>query len=63
MTMPHPIDELAALREFLDRLESGQTRMVKSGVDVTKTEAAVVRREIAHLEKVIERLKSGKASP
>ena len=54
----HPNDELKWLRQFLERLESGKLSLRRNRVDVTKSEAAVVKREIAHLEKVLARLKN-----
>ena len=54
----HPADELKWLRQFLEKLESGELILHHSRVDVTKSEAAVVKREIAYLEKVLSRLKN-----
>jgi hypothetical protein len=54
----HPADELKGLRQFLEKLESGELRLHRNHIDITKTEAAVVKREIAHLEKVLARLKN-----
>jgi hypothetical protein len=57
MAEPH-IEELDGLRRFLEGLESGATTMRRNGVDVTKREAAIVKLEIAALERVINRLKA-----
>ncbi|MGA3309184.1 MAG: hypothetical protein ABSD08_11285 [Xanthobacteraceae bacterium] len=54
----HPTDELKWLRQFLEKLESGKLSLHRSRVDVTKSEAAVIKREIAYLEKVLSRLKN-----
>jgi polyhydroxyalkanoate synthesis regulator phasin len=58
MAEPHA-EELASLRHFVEGLESGATTLRRNGVDVTKREAAILRREIADLEQLIIRLKSG----
>lgn len=59
MAEPHPTQELAGLRQFLERLELGQMRMVLNHVDVTLREIGIVKREIVYLEQVLARLKSG----
>jgi hypothetical protein len=56
-----PAEELATLRDFLARLEDGRLQLGRSGRSVTKDEIAVVRREIAFLEKILARLE-GEAS-
>jgi hypothetical protein len=58
MADPHtPAEELGILRQMLDGLESGSLTMSRNGVDVSKREAGILKREIAHLEDVIARLK------
>ncbi len=51
-------DELTNIRKFLERLELGYMTVRKDGVDITKREIGVLRREIAVLEDVLERLKA-----
>lgn len=48
-----PADELAGLRKFLARLESGYLRLRRNQVDVTKSEICILKREIAHLERIL----------
>jgi cell division protein ZapA (FtsZ GTPase activity inhibitor) len=48
-------DELAALRAFLTKLRSGDIRLRRRKRDVTAQETAILEREAAHLEAVIER--------
>lgn len=57
MADPHT-EELDGLRRFLQGLESGATTLHRNGVDVTKREAAIMKAEIAALEKAIARLKA-----
>jgi hypothetical protein len=59
MDKPHTADELAGLRQFLERLESGYVRLRRNQVDVTKSEVAFLKREIANLERILSRSKSG----
>jgi hypothetical protein len=54
----HPADELKGLRQFLEQLVSGDLTLHRHHIDVTKSEIAVVKREIAYLEKVLDRLKN-----
>jgi dihydroorotase len=62
MHRPHPADELATLRDLLERMETGALTMNRPGHgDVTKHEMDILRLEIAHLEKVLIRLKGGEA--
>lgn len=58
MEKPTLTDELATLRNLLERLESGVLTMRRSGEDVTKQEAGILRKEIAALEKTLARLKA-----
>lgn len=58
MDEPHSADELTNIRKFLERLELGYMTVRKDGVDITKREIGVLRREIAVLEDVLERLKA-----
>jgi hypothetical protein len=57
MDKTRPIDELAFLRGFLARLEAGELILSRSGVDVSQEEMAVLKREIAHLDRVLARTK------
>jgi hypothetical protein len=59
MDKPHPVDELKGLRQFLEGLESGKTIIRSGGKDVTRYEITILKREIAHLERIIARSKSG----
>ena len=52
-------DELAGLRNFIKRLESGDMKLMVNGVDGTQHEIDILKHEIAHLEQVIARFKSG----
>ena len=52
-------DELAGLRHFLKRLESGDMKLTIYGVDGTLHEIEILKHEIARLERVIARFKSG----
>jgi hypothetical protein len=52
---PHPGDELDGLRRFLDRMQSGELTLLVKGRDATKDEMAVLKREIARLERIIAR--------
>jgi len=60
MDEPRPIiKELAGLRQFLNSLEDGSLKLARRGVDVTQEEIGVLKREIEHLEKVLDRTKPG----
>lgn len=48
-------DELGGLKTLLKALESKEMKLIRNGTDVTKTEAQILRRDIAHLEKVLAR--------
>jgi hypothetical protein len=52
---PHPGDELDGLRRFLERMQSGELSLHVKGRDATKDEIAVLKREIAHLERIVAR--------
>jgi hypothetical protein len=52
---PHSGDELDGLRRFLERMQSGELTLHVKGRDVTKDEIAVLKREIAHLERIVAR--------
>jgi polyhydroxyalkanoate synthesis regulator phasin len=54
-------DELGGLRGFLAALESNETVYRRNGVDIKPREIEVLKREIAHLESVLERAKSNHA--
>jgi hypothetical protein len=53
MNRPRPTEELAVLRQFLGKLESGYLRLRRNQVDVTKSEADILKREISNLERII----------
>jgi hypothetical protein len=57
MADPDPAEELGIFRQMLDGLESGSLKMFRNGVDVSNRKAAILKREITHLEDVIARLK------
>jgi hypothetical protein len=44
---------LGGLRDLLRRLESGELRMVRGKEDITQSEIALLKREIAYLEKFV----------
>ena len=52
-------DELAGLRHFLKRLESGELKLMTNGVDGTQHEIDILTHEIARLQQIIARFKSG----
>jgi hypothetical protein len=56
MDEPHPAKELATLRDLVRRLESGDLSARLRGVDVTKQEIGLLRREIARLDMILNRL-------
>jgi polyhydroxyalkanoate synthesis regulator phasin len=55
----HPTDELDGLREFLNRLESKEFAIRRGPLDVTQKQIDILKREIAHLEDILARSKSG----
>ena len=55
MDTQRPSEELIGLRQYLARIEAGELRLSQRQVDVTRDEIAVLKREIAFLEKVIVR--------
>ena len=55
----HPADELDGLRRFLDRLESKELAIRRGPLDVSQKEIDILKREIAHLERILARCKSG----
>ena len=55
----HPADELDGLRRFLDRLESKELAIRRGPLDVTQKQIDILKREIAHLERILVRSKSG----
>jgi hypothetical protein len=57
-----PAHELAALHDFIDRIETGELTLRRGNQDVGKQEIDVLKREIARLGKVLERVKSEGAS-
>lgn len=62
MNSRHPADELASLRDLLNRLETGELTLRRADQDVSKQESSVLRSEIARLEKILERVKLEGAS-
>ena len=46
-------DELAGLRHFLKRLESGELKLTINGVDGTQHEIDILTHEIARLQQII----------
>lgn len=52
-------DELAGLRQFLERLESGSLRLRRNHFDVTKIEIGFLKLEIGRLERILGRAVSG----
>jgi hypothetical protein len=59
MNEPRPDDELKFLYDLLSSLESGELRLVRGGKDVSQSEISILKREVAFLERVLTRLKSG----
>jgi len=59
MADSHPTDELDGLREFLNRLESKELAIRRGPLDVTQKQIDILKREIAHLEGILARSKSG----
>jgi hypothetical protein len=57
MTKPHQKDELAMLRDLQKRLETGTLTMRRNREDVTQQEIGILKREIAHFETILARLK------
>jgi hypothetical protein len=55
----HPADELDSLRRFLDRLESKKLVIRRGPLDVSQKEIDILKREIAHRERILARYKSG----
>jgi polyhydroxyalkanoate synthesis regulator phasin len=47
------------LREFLNRLESKELSIRRGPLDVTQKQIDILKREIAHLEGILARSKSG----
>ena len=62
MNKPHPIDELAPLHDLLSCLETGEMTLRRGNVDVSKREIGVLKPTIAHLEQILERIKSERKS-
>jgi hypothetical protein len=58
MEKPTLNDELLTLRSLLERLETGDLTIRKSGKDVSQQEADILKKEIAALEKTLARLKA-----
>ena len=62
MNSSPPADELATLRDFLERIETGELTLRRGNQDVSRQEIGVLKREIARLGKLLERVKSEGAS-
>jgi hypothetical protein len=52
-----PTDELATIRNFLHRIETGELTLRRGNEDVSQHEINILKREIARLEEVLERIK------
>jgi hypothetical protein len=57
MPDPYPNAELASLRDYLQRLEKGQLKLIRGSADVTKQVSDILKREVAFLEKMLARYK------
>jgi hypothetical protein len=57
VTPPSATDELAGLRRFLKAFETNTT-IRRRGVDVTREEIDILKREIAHLESILARVRN-----
>jgi len=51
--------ELVGLRRFLERLDSAQTTLFRNQVDITESEISILKHEIACLERVFAKIRSG----
>jgi hypothetical protein len=60
--MNTPVDELATLRNLLNRLETGELTLRCGEQDVSRHEIGVLKPEIARLEKILEPVKSKETS-
>jgi hypothetical protein len=54
-----PADELDGLRQFLNRLETRELAIRRGPLDVSQKQIDILKREIAHLERILARYKSG----
>jgi hypothetical protein len=52
-----PADELATIRNFLHRIETGELTLRRGNQDVSQHETNILKREIARLEEVLERIR------
>jgi hypothetical protein len=50
-------NELAGLRQFVEKLESGYLRLRRNQADVTRSEIDILKREITNLERILNRAK------
>jgi hypothetical protein len=57
MKQPHPVEELAALHDLLNSLETGEMTLRRGNEDVSKHEIGVLKPAIAHLETILGRTK------
>ena len=55
MDNSRPADELDGLRRLLDRLESKELAIRRGPLDVSQKEIDILKREIAHLERILAR--------
>ncbi len=53
-----PAEELVGLHRFLERLESADTNVYRKNIDVTESEINILKREIAHLDRLLASIKS-----
>src|SRR6516162_11533419 len=59
MDDPRPADELDGLRQFLNRLETRELAIRRGPLDVSQKQIDILKREIAHLERILAQYKSG----
>ena len=59
VTQSSSADELTGLRNLLERVQSGELRILRGEEDVTESQLSILRREIAFLNGVLVWLKAG----
>jgi hypothetical protein len=57
MDESRPANELAALRNLLERLQDGRLAIRRGKIDLNQYEISILKREIAHLERILSRSK------
>ena len=62
MNKPHPVEELSALKSFVDRLEAGEIILRRGDEDVSEHEIRVLKPAIARLETFLAGIKSERKS-